>query len=60
MEDVKAKLKKKEKNMGYMDRLLDEAEQRHTIIEVEDIHNIVDEKVLSNEDLFEVQEEELV
>ena len=46
--------------MGYMDRLLDEAEQRHTIIEVEDIHNIVDEKVLSNEDLFEVQEEELV
>ena len=60
MEDVQAKLKKKEKNMGYMDRLLDEAEQRHTIIEVEDIHNIVDEKVLSNEDLFEVQEEELV
>ena len=43
--------------MGYMDRLLDEAERRHTIIEVEDIHNIVDkkdEKVLSNEDLFEV------
>ena len=57
MEDVQAKIKKKEKNMGYMDRLLDEAERRHTIIEVEDIHNIVDkkdEKVLSNEDLFEV------